>query len=55
MENLSTPDLFAFQKECVERIQRATAEIKLVSLLLPILQEEIEVRKDDYERDKDLY
>ena len=54
MENLSTPDLFAFQKECVERIAAATKEIKLISLLLPALQEEIEVRKNEYEMDRDL-
>jgi len=54
MENLSTPDLFTFHKECTDRIAAATKEIKLVSLLLPALQAEIEVRKAEYEMDRDL-
>ena len=54
MENLSTPDLFTFQKECTDRIAAATKEIKVFSLLLPALNEEIEVRKNEYEMDRDL-
>jgi len=54
MDNISTSDLFIFQKECKDRIAAATKEIKVFSLLLPALNEEIEVRKNEYEMDRDL-
>jgi len=54
MENLNIKDLFVYQRECTEQIAEATKKLDMYSMLQQALNAEIQVRKDDYEMEKDL-
>jgi len=54
VENLDIPTLFTLERECGDRIKKAQQEIELCSILLKSFGEEIQVRKNEYEMDRDL-
>ena len=54
MENMKIQDLFVFQRECTEQIAEATKKIDMYSMLQQELNKEIQVRKNEYEMDRDL-
>jgi DNA-binding transcriptional regulator/RsmH inhibitor MraZ len=54
MENMHIKDLFVYQRECTEQIAEATKKLDMYSMLQQELNKEIQVRKNEYEMDKDL-
>lgn len=47
-------DLFVYQRECTEQIAEAQKKVDMYSMLQQELNKEIQVRKNEYEMDRDL-
>tara|TARA_R110000822_G_scaffold280634_1_gene402240 strand:+ start:1972 stop:2136 length:165 start_codon:yes stop_codon:yes gene_type:complete len=54
MEDMDNVTLFTFQKECKERIKKATLELEGCKALLTVIDTELKVRQNEYEMDRDL-